>query len=188
MKPRDTTKDDPSGTLAELEIHGPDKAVGLQEARGQRELVRRASLPTEVYGGGQELLEAAGVVFGEPYADDPIFRPVTLPEGWRLKPTEHPMWTHLLDDKGHPRASIFYKAAFYDRHAHIGISRRFNRTARTEGGAVYGIVTDCERIIFKTDPIHKVDGIREYEEADRLTLTWLGEHYPDWENKAAYWD
>src|SRR6185436_8068032 len=40
--------------------------------------------------------------------------------------TDHSMYTDLVDDKGRVRASIFYKAAFYDRKADISFKRRFS--------------------------------------------------------------
>ena len=67
----------------------------------------------------QPIMEAWGIVFLGPVPNDALFQYVTLPEGWHKQPTEHSMWSHLLDDKDRKRASIFYKAAFYDRSAQL---------------------------------------------------------------------
>jgi len=61
-----------------------------------------------------------GIVFGEKVDD--LFTSVTLPEGWHKEATEHAMWSKLIDDQGRERASIFYKAAFYDRSAFMSIT------------------------------------------------------------------
>ena len=93
--------------------------IEAQEKAGQVQLVASDVLPTESLYGAREKLEAAGCVFGEPVEDDPLFTPVTLPPGWKKVGTEHDMWSSVVDDQGRERASIFYKAAFYDRKAHI---------------------------------------------------------------------
>jgi hypothetical protein len=90
-------------------------AIEDQEARGQAELVNSCQLPVNVT--GRENLEAAGVKFGEPDPKDPLFCDCELPEGWKKLATEHAMWSKLVDADGKTRASIFYKAAFYDRSA-----------------------------------------------------------------------
>ena len=94
---------------------GNPGAIEQQEARGQTEMVQSEQLPTEVR--GQEALEAAGVVFGSVCEGDDLFCCAVLPEGWKKRSTEHSMWSELVDEHDKVRASIFYKAAFYDRRA-----------------------------------------------------------------------
>jgi len=99
-------------------------AVGVieaQEVQGQRELVASTQLPVKINSGERKTLEKAGVVFGPPTPGDPIFCDCTLPKDWMLQATSHPMWTNLVDETGKVRATIFYKAAFYDRDAFINI-------------------------------------------------------------------
>jgi hypothetical protein len=48
---------------------------------------------------------------------DPIFCLAELPKGWKKRPTEHSMWSELVDENNVVKAEIFYKAAFYDRSA-----------------------------------------------------------------------
>lgn len=92
------------------------------EAIGQRELCASSCLPT-LYsmGEGRGALVNAGVKFLGTVADDDLFEHVALPEGWRLVPTGHSMWSDLIDERGTVRAKVFYKAAFYDRRAHIDV-------------------------------------------------------------------
>ncbi len=98
-------------------IGGNPRAIEDQEARGQQQLVESPQLPTDCRGDIRKALEAAGVLFGPPMEDDPIFCRATLPAGWKKRATEHSMWSELVDQDGEVRAAIFYKAAFYDRSA-----------------------------------------------------------------------
>ena len=96
-----------------------DLIIGFEEA-GQRGFVANSTLPIDCNGCKREDLEAMGIVFGKPVNN--IFVEVTLPEGWKKVPTDHQMWNDLVDDKGVKRASIFYKASFYDERAFIGLA------------------------------------------------------------------
>ena len=94
--------------------------IEASEARGQRELSDGSQLPSDISGDKAEL-EKDGVVFGQPSVDDPLFLDVTLPDGWKIERTDHSMWSKLIDANGRERASIFYKAAFYDRRAFMNV-------------------------------------------------------------------
>lgn len=72
----------------------------------------------------RETLETAGVKFGEVVEGDSLFQYVELPVGWKKQGTDHDMWSSLHDENGKEVATIFYKAAFYDRRAHLGLSRK----------------------------------------------------------------
>jgi len=96
--------------------------IEAQEARGQQEFAANSTLPRKGDSWNascREQLEEMGIVFGENV--DALFVEVQLPEGWKKIPTDHSMWTDLVDEKGRKRAAIFYKAAFYDMSAHISI-------------------------------------------------------------------
>jgi hypothetical protein len=90
------------------------------EAAGQRQLVASQLLPTNTYGTDAEF-EAVGFVFGDPLPDDPMFRPAALPQGWSKRGSDHDMWSYVVDEHGRDRVSVFYKAAFYDRSAHMSM-------------------------------------------------------------------
>ena len=102
---------------------GAPERIRQQEEEGQHELVRSDTLPTKMLDSDgrkiKEILEEAGVKFLDVVEGDPMFQYVELPEGWKKVPTDHEMWSNLVDDKGKTRASIFYKAAFYDRKAFL---------------------------------------------------------------------
>lgn len=171
--------------------------IESQEAAGQQSFVASETLPSEVLDGTREELEAMGVEYIEQVDD--LFWRVNLPEGWKKVPTDHSMWSHLVDGQGRPRASIFYKAAFYDRRAHMGINTRFSYGVRRINGLDactlwHGVVLDGETIIWSTpeklkEP--KKPGGDYWDAKDALgkqARTWLKEHYPDWQNPLAYWD
>jgi hypothetical protein len=172
--------------------------IEAQEAKGQQDFVANETLPKDMMGDKKEDYEKLGFVFGES-ADD-IFVNVKFPDGWKKKATDHSMHSDLLDEKGRKRASIFYKAAFYDRSAHISLNRRFSFNCSPEdryasdisyeerkAGDWYGCVEDCGEIIHKTDSIKGAT----YEEQDQLVKEvkeWLSKKYPEWESVLAYWD
>lgn len=186
--------------------------IEAQEARGQRDFVASESLPIECNYCTHEQLGEMGIVFGDPIDD--LFVAVQLPEGWKKVPTEHSMGSNLLDDRGRKRASIFYKAAFYDRSAFISLTRRFSYSVDPVCGwddpdykkhEWHCIVTDCGEIIWASDK--RVEPEPEYSQSDvneerlawldwsdrkarlrKLGLAWLEEHYPNWEDPLAYWD
>jgi hypothetical protein len=175
-------------------------AIEVQEARGQQQLVNSTQLPTKINGFGQELIRDrnalvnAGVVFGDPTDGDEMFCEAILPEGWKKEYTDHSMWSSLLDANGNKRASIFYKAAFYDRDAFINVCQRFtiDRYGHEPDDEVRVFVKDAKgEVVFATEVEKETDEKPGYElrqEHEKVVKAWLFEHYPDWENPGAYWD
>lgn len=182
--------------------------IEAQEAQGQRDFVASEMLPIECNLCTREQLEEMGITFGEPVDD--LFIRVQLPAGWRKVPTDHSMWSRLLDDQDRERAMIFYKAAFYDRTAHISLKTRFSYGVDPvrgwddpdyQKGGWHCVVTDAGEAIWTAEeqvgpePAYDPDGNRDgwLEWYDRksalgkLGKEWLDEHYPDWRNPVAYW-
>lgn len=95
-------------------------AIERQEKRGQTTFVKSLVLPIKCIGCSHEQLEELGITFGDPVDD--LFIEAELPDGWEKRATDHSMWSELVDDEGHVRANIFYKAAFYDRRADISLT------------------------------------------------------------------
>lgn len=103
-----------SGNLENLIAATTPGGIEAQEKRGQIEQTFAETLPLDL--GGQEAeFEKLGFVFGG--SVDALFRRATFPKGWRKKPTDHSMWTDIIDETGKKRGAIFYKAAFYDQRA-----------------------------------------------------------------------
>lgn len=107
-----------------------DAIIGAQEKAGQRQVVHSQSLPTALHS-PREDFEALGFTFGAPDPHDPLFAPATLPDGWKREGSDHAMWSYIVDQSGRRRASIFYKAAFYDRDAFVSLN------------TVYGYLSEC---------------------------------------------
>jgi hypothetical protein len=172
--------------------------IEAQEAAGQATFVSNATLPKEMlHGCTREKLEQMGVKFG---ADmDDLFVTAQLPDGWKKQATDHSMWSDLIDEKGRKRAAIFYKAAFYDRSAHISLNRRYGvhgyEPCDSEGNpAEYGKNSHLQTVVKDGDTTIHVAGIRENrgyktgKEHGKQAGAWLDEHYPNWENPLAYWE
>jgi len=173
---------------------GRPNAIYAQEARGQRSFVESETLPMECSREAKATLEAAGVKFLGEVPGDPLFQYVELPSGWKKMPSEHSMWSYLVDEKGRTRASIFYKAAFYDRNARFSVDRRYHTEFDYDRFASKHVaitrVMDGKTEIYATEP-RVVEGKESYEvspEANAVAEQWLTEHYPEWKNPGAYWD
>lgn len=176
---------------------GNPNAIEAQEARGQKQLVESSQLPAKVnFPRGTDVKKAyadMGIEVLDFSKGDDLFLDAKLPEGWKLESTDHSMWNRLVDDKGRERASIFYKAAFYDRDAFINFNHRYNSTseyAEKEEGDKYHPKFYCVKdnatgeILFKTEITKEYDDYDLSAKADK----WLKKHYPDHEKITAYWD
>lgn len=170
--------------------------IEAQEARGQRDFVASTTLPKQCNGCTREQLEAMGIVFGKD--EDDLFIAATLPAGWKKEATDHSMWSKLIDDKDRERASIFYKAAFYDRSAHIDLSnfyRTRNRYLDTNGKEGAGRPSTIQHLVVNANGETLLDagtaGYEDYaaqETCDKKCVEWLASNAPDWRNPLAYWD
>ena len=176
--------------LLEIQEMGPG-AIEAQEAQGQEDFVTNETLPKEC---PREQLESLGFVFGEDVDD--IFINVQFPDGWSKKPTDHSMWNDLIDPDGRVRGAIFYKAAFYDRSAHMYLKRRYisSRNWSLKDDEVQSIVSDtsAEDPLFSTEKIVAERGFDEYWDAEKslekVASDWLNKNFPDHGDVLAYWD
>lgn len=180
--------------LAEMMALGTEHAIKRQEAQGQSEVVNCAVLPSDGIEQVRQMIESNGGSIGEVVDGDPMFTNVTLPEGWKKNGSDHAMWTKLIDDKGRERASIFYKAAFYDRSAHINPHRRFSIDAYShdvEGEVKVSLTDAMGEVEFSTATVSVKDGERDYDIRERLrheVQAYLYGNFPNWEDCNAYWD
>lgn len=186
-------KYDAKEVLFEAMITGDiGSAIMNQETRGQRQFNASDVLPKKC---PREQLETLGFVFGKDVDD--LFVEAKLPTGWRKVATSHSMWTSIEDDKGRERASVFYKAAFYDRAAHMNLSRRYSidiipvngygENYKSEDDR-QGQVLDCGIVIWRTSEVARYDDYRKQDELEVQTKLYIEEHYPDYRNPLAYWD
>lgn len=194
-------------------LGNPSRGIEEQERNGQAELVKSTQLPAKMrgpnFGIEREPYEKIGIVFGPASRDDDLFLPATLPTGWKKVGTDHSMWSKVVDDKGRERISIFYKAAFYDRDAHMSLTPRFqmnmdlNRddyeTVRDwrvlDGGKVVfnHVVTlpdDLKATLAKTP--YDRDARQRRDDLDQAGRdacnAWLDKRYPNWKDVTAHWD
>jgi hypothetical protein len=183
-----------SGDMENFMAAAVPGGIEAQEAQGQKDFVASETLPTEC---PREKLESLGFVFGE--AADDIFTYVQFPEGWSKVPTDHSMWSDLVDDQGRKRGGIFYKAAFYDRNAHMSLDRKITISPTYEhhnGYVENGIqwfVTDGENILYEAELVmvkKKYEG--DYWDLDdaseKEVRAWVEENYPNYNDPMAYWD
>ena len=193
-----------AGDFANAVVAMTPGGIEAQEKAGQLDQAERNTLPVELgskYQGTpaehRKPWEALGFKFTDRIVDG-IFVEVTFPKGWKKRPTDHSMWSEIIDDKGRVRGMIFYKAAFYDRSAHAHLSPRFGITNDYEKPLATVSVKDaCGEVEFKVSGLEHPDWRGDRSEADRrqakqdearqTCLTFLKTNYPDFENPCAYW-
>lgn len=154
----------------------------------------------------RKALEGWGFKFGDVCTGDPMFIEVELPEGWERKPSEHSMWSYIVDDQGRERIGVFYKAAFYDRKAHTDVLRRFIATSEiddwtkpAEESNAFGIVKDAGKEIWRgplhpfekwpENPSDRIGFKSQLDKAREDALTWANANLPvGWDDLFKAWD
>lgn len=185
-------QENPAGTSVEAMFRGSSSAIDHMEAEGTMQLVESSVLPTQGLH-VTDWAEKVGIKILKPVADDPVFTHVELPKGWRQETTDHNMWNKLVDDQGRERASIFYKAAFYDRSAYISPVCRYRRENKyfDESGPREGIqivVTDGGKaVLFESLIVNRGDYVAQ-DKLNANAVKWLKDQFPKHEDPAAYWD
>ena len=210
----------PKDLMLAAMLGGGEGLIEASERQGQQQATgcgrsRSVSLPANLdrYNHGCEAgttkqrLESLSIEF--PGGGDDVLQPALLPPGWRLEPTDHSMWSDLVDANGNKRGSMFYKAAFYNRSAFIRLEHRYTATSefgeQNEAGRPIdenkyrrSCVVDNQtgEHLHESDwqPKPKGEGDEEraiwtaQDTADLAARTWLTEHYPDHDDPMAYWD
>lgn len=120
MAIENTSRRNPNIHVDGILAAGQGRYIENMEAVGQSQVVHGDRLPAELLSPRREF-EDLGFVFGDPDPDDPLFMAAALPEGWTREGSDHAMWSYLLDRRGVRRVAVFYKAAFYDRHADMRV-------------------------------------------------------------------
>lgn len=184
--------------LVEVFISAMPGGIERQEARGQEELCTTDVLPKDC---PRSVLESYGIKFGTDH--DELFVNVTLPAGWKKQATDHSMHSDLLDNKGRKRAGIFYKAAFYDRKAGLHLVGRYSvdcyESCDKDGTPKkFGEHTHFQTVARDGKTVLESFGLRfeAYSKENRAlqdaqsaaACAWLNERFPNWEDRAAYWD
>lgn len=175
---------------------GVSAMATVVERDGQRGLVQsQARLPKMMDDEDRKALKKAGVKFGK-VQDDGLFVQAKLPPGWRVLPTDHALWSDLVDDRGRKRASVFYKAAPWDRNASLRASCRYGiDVAHLVDDRSRGVVRDGRRIIHVTDVVRNdpIEDIRAdkgkfaSDKARQAAADWLMARFPKCSDPSAYW-
>ena len=179
-------------------MSGEENVIEHMEAEGQQSAVRNTRMAKEMIPSREEW-EQLGFVFTDIPGDDVLYS-ATLPEGWSMKATSHSMWNEIIDSNGMKRGSMFYKAAFYDRHAHMSLECRYGVRSIYIGEdysttEVY-FGNDNEKL-FVAGQVHIPNNATQEERhakrAERDKLVSIAkqfgdENYPDWESVHAYWE
>lgn len=186
-----------AGNMDNFRVAATPGGIEAQEAAGQVMFVNSATLPKDMGHDGKTraALEALGFKFGTD-ADD-IFINAVMPAGWKKVATEHSVHSDLIDDKGRRRGGIFYKAAFYDRNAHMRLCRRYvvscyencnaDGTPNEKGDHSAVCVMDCGKELWRAG----VYSSRNYKACELLEVQarkWLIDTYPNADDVTAYWD
>lgn len=188
------TKKNPRINLLAAMALGVGESIEMSEQRGQAEIVQSTLLPADMQG-EREKFEKVGFKFGNVVKGDRLFIEATMPEGWKKERTDHPMWSKLVDEKGNERAMVFYKAAFYDRSAHMSLSSRFKITGPFEG-EINATQCTAKVIDLKHNVVlHEVtreEGPEKWQSADgnarEAAFAWLKENRPNYSDSLAWLD
>jgi len=212
-----------AGMILALAMGGEDAgtAVDIVTGMGTRAFQADESLPTqgspinpqyihddEARANHEKSWAATGIEFGEATSKD-MFVPVKLADGWKKVRTDHPLWTHLIDDKGRIRAEIFYQSAFWDSEAFIRLVRRFTIRkvyfeTEDDNRPIQFEIHDSGVVMYQTkitNPGRRPDrsGTEEskafYERQEAMQKDsqkeckdFLDAQWPDWEQDWAHWD
>lgn len=179
-------------------MNGEKNVIEHMVSEGQQEAIRRVHVAKKVRP-SKEAWEQLGFTFTDIEGDD-ILCNATLPKGWSIQATEHSMWNNIIDENGMIRGRMYYKAAFYDRHAHMYLECRYkmcNIYVGEDHSTTEIYFGNNEEKLFVAGQIHsKENETREErlarynleEELEEKTRNWANQNYPDWENVHAYWD
>lgn len=187
------------GDLKNAVIASTPGGIEKQEKEGKMQQATKQTLPKKL-GSHEEAFRALGFVATG--SSDDLFNLATFPVGWKKVPTDHSLWTDLVDDMGRRRGTIFYKAAFYDRDASAYLVHRFG-VDKCDGeveGTVDIKVCDALGLVQRSiqgliKPNWRGNRAKAQECDDIVTAAedkireWLTEQYPLWKTDVtAYWD
>ncbi len=173
---------------------GEKNVVDHVEAEGQARAVASTMMAKEMEPSREEW-EKLGFTFTDIPGDE-VLCEASLPEGWSMEETDHPMWINIVDQNGMKRGSMFYKAVFYDRVARMSLHCRYGAFSdySADGSIVeiYFGSSDAQEKLFVAGKLNRSTLSKEFfKEQDRLLAVaekFGDKNYPDWRNINAYWD
>lgn len=179
-----------NGDLTNFSAATRPGGIEAQEAQGQKDFVAHQTLSIDCL---EEPLrsqfEGLGFLFEDPVDD--LFVAVSFPRGWSKRATAHSMWSDLLDDRGRKRASLFYKAAFYDRKAHTRLTTRYlpctDFSAHPSTLNKYSIKDHDGTVLSEIGDAQDTDYPAQ-RAMEQKCLEEIMKRFPEWQDPLAYWD
>jgi len=182
--------------LMALAMGGEENAIEIMEKKGQMEAVNSSRVSKKMFP-DKSLWESLGFKFKDIPNDDVLYE-AELPEGWKVIPTEHQMWNNIVDKNNMVRATMFYKASFYDRDSHMSLEccySIFTQYDKDNNEKIcFGNVNEvlfCAGQVYKPQNSSPEERRKMHDDRERLSMIakkFAEENYPDWENPLAYWD
>lgn len=178
------------GDLHNAALAATPGGIEAQEKAGQALLVASTNMP-KTMSPSREAFEKIGFKFGNDV--DELFLSATLPPGWTRAATDHSMYSKILDEQGRERVTVFYKAAFYDRHADAGLICRYRVGTLYAGDAgaeeladdqVIVIVTDGGKEIRRFPACHRHD---QFGGPRKEAARWIAANFPNSDDPTANW-
>lgn len=181
--------------------NGEKNVIEHIESEGQNTTITNFLLAKEMIPSKEEW-EKLGFIFTE-IPEDNILINAILPNGWKIKATEHSMWNDIIDENDKIRGKMFYKASFYDRRAHMNLEQRYKVSSEyidddsTNEIIYFGAPKEKLFIAGQINWPKDINELNEEEYFNILTkreeLIILAEefgnqNYPDWQSVHAYWE
>lgn len=189
-----------SGDMENAKLASMPGGIEAQEKAGQTTLVAMSDrLPIQIGGYTGEALEMLrgrmatelGFKWGQ-HADE-LFIFCKLPEGWKIKASEHSMHSDLLDADGCVRAGIFYKAAFYDRKADMRLNCRYvvfsdytGEDYKNRKVTFSAKDTKTNTLLWTGETIPSSD-YKAGDQQELLVREYLEKHFPNYRDPMEYW-
>lgn len=185
------------GDMANFIAASTPGGIERQEAQGQLDMIEACRLPRKIMHGDGLTWELLAQKWGMSFkpSDDELFHDVVLPAGWKVVATNHSMNSQLVDQLGRERASVFYKAAFYDRKADLRLRTRYctqyfsipeDGGPKSESG--YQIIDRGTGAVIETIGTVKHDDWKAEDDLRAAANKRIAELYPDHQDPFAYWD
>ena len=177
-------------------MSGESNVLEHMEKEGQKRAVNNTMVAKKMFP-SRKKWEELGFTFTDIPGDNLLCN-ATLPEGWKLEATDHSMWNNFIDEQGRERGSMFYKAAFYDRDAHMQLYNRYKviKDYLDDHVTTEVYFGNPEEKLFVAGQIHKDYSSQEsidayFDELERLQYladNFANLYYPNWRDETAYWD
>lgn len=177
-------------------MSGESNVLEHMEKEGQQRAVNNTMVAKKMFP-SKKKWEELGFTFTDIPGDNLLCN-ATLPEGWKLEATDHSMWNSFIDEQGRERGSMFYKAAFYDRDAHMQLYNRYKviKDYLDDHVTTEVYFGNPEEKLFVAGQIHKdyssqesIDAyFDELERLQNLAECFANLNYPNWRDETAYWD